>query len=213
MAAKLNLSKDAREQQLLEVGKLSRRGYSSYKIAERLGVSQAQVAYDLKIVRERYKEAGIRDRVEQIEEMAQAYHDAMLQLWQAWERSMEDAKKLVEEKGLAAVAEEEEPKLKEHARLPSPKYTMQKIKEVLTTTGRLPSAEYMRLILECRKALRELYGLDAPKQLTLGLAEKIPWEMLHDEAEAEVLDTVEAKITEGLPTLPPPKRSETNGKH
>jgi len=61
MGYNVNDSEEQREKQLAEVASRYVRGMSQWKIGQELGVTQQQISYDLKIIRQRWLESSIRD--------------------------------------------------------------------------------------------------------------------------------------------------------
>ena len=70
-----------------EVAQLHIQGYTQTKIAERLGVSQATISGDLKIIEKQWRADAVRDfdlcRQHELQKLALIEQEA----WQAWERS------------------------------------------------------------------------------------------------------------------------------
>jgi len=87
MAANVTETNDGREQQLAEVAARYVRGMSQWKIGKELGITQQQVSYDLKIVRQRWLESSIRDFDEARAVEVAKIDDAELEFRAAWERS------------------------------------------------------------------------------------------------------------------------------
>lgn len=90
MATNVTANEDGREQRLAAVADLYTRGWSQAKIGQELGVTQQQISYDLKIVRQRWLDSSIRDF-----DLARAQEIAKIdrievELWGAWERSNQE---------------------------------------------------------------------------------------------------------------------------
>jgi predicted DNA-binding protein (UPF0251 family) len=172
--ARKTRTKTEREQALLEVARLDRRGCSQREIAAALGVSHKQVWYDLERIRERYREATHHERHAKVEEKRAQLREARWEAWQAWERSKEDARKVVEE----------EPTGAEGGRG----------KRVTTVEGRLPDPAYLRAVLETLRDESALLGLDAPKQVDARVS--LNWDELWKRAEDGEFDGVEKELAE-----------------
>ncbi len=219
-----------REDRLCKVARLDRRGWSQSDIARECLVTQQTVSNDLKEIRQRYKVDMLAEHDEMVAQTVAEYREIISELWAAWERSKEDAVKTVEERApidTTPPVEDEAPRRKRGlARLlanPN-QFEFRKIKEVMTREGRLPAAEYMKLILNAREGIRSLLGLDAAKKVDMDVFGKIiPWDVMYEEAEGEVSDEIEDQIMEGLPALthlptssngsPRSNGSPSNGKH
>jgi hypothetical protein len=147
-------TKTSRESALLDVARLDRRGYTTRKIAPLLGVSHVQVAYDLKVLRERYQSLTAEERKAAVAEKRLQYREIREELWQEWERSKNDAERSVKErraktgkapkKGQATVEDAEH------------------LKVVMTTEGRLADANYLGKVLHVHELECRLDGLNAP---------------------------------------------------
>ena len=146
-------TKTQREADAVEVERLDRRGYSQREIAARIGVAPSQVCYDLKLLRQRYREAQLAERSAAVAEKLEQYRDIRREAWEAWERSKDNKEKEITEKVSSLGAQE------------AVAAKTEKLKAIITTEGRLPGNEYLRTILETLQNERELQGLDAPKKL------------------------------------------------
>src|SRR5262245_27140041 len=97
MAANKTLNKTQREERLAEVARLHRQGMTQVEIAKALGVSQPQIAYDLRVLRIRYQTTQIEDHGELVAEKLAQYRDIRREAWEAWERNKQDAGKVFDE--------------------------------------------------------------------------------------------------------------------
>lgn len=61
MAAPINQTEDQREEQLANVARLYLLGKTQYEVAAEVGISQGQVCYDLKIIRQRWLDSSLQD--------------------------------------------------------------------------------------------------------------------------------------------------------
>lgn len=84
---------------------------------------------------------------------------------------------------------------------PIPPKTL-KVKIRRTTEGRLPESEFLRIVLDCLKAERELLGLDAAEQVNTA-GQVIDWSELTSVVPDCLLpEAIEERIQTGLPTEP-----------
>ncbi len=87
MAAPITENEDQREQRLADVARLYCQGMAQWKIGKELGVTQQQICYDLKIVRQRWLESSIRDFDEARALEVAKIDDAEREFRAAWVRS------------------------------------------------------------------------------------------------------------------------------
>ena len=178
-------TKTEREEALAQVAMLDKRGWNQYDIARRLGVSQGQVSYDLKIVRKRYREVQLQEIGDKVALAVMQYQEIMREAWEAWERSKLDAMKTVTEETL----------FDDEVRTKLVKYV----------EGRLPGAEYLRTVLGCLQAIRELEGLDKPKEsLVSTVTATIPFDEIMKRADAKrAAKSIEEKLAQAEKELLP----------
>jgi DNA-binding Lrp family transcriptional regulator len=169
-----------REEHLEVIAKMDRRGYSQRRIAEMLGISQRQVGEDLKKLKKVYIESQIKERHEYVTEKLEQYREIREEAWLAWERSKEDFLRIQE-------THEQDPSAEDATHAP---YIY---KTVRTREGRLPANEYIRTVMSCLEAERDLLGLDAPKKLDMKQL-LIDWDAVSGSLNEEVPDLVEAEI-------------------
>ena len=87
MAAHVAENEDQREQRLADVAKLYLMGQTQAAIGKQLGVTQGQISYDLKIVRQRWLESSLNDfDAAKAQELAKIDR-VEAEFWGAWERS------------------------------------------------------------------------------------------------------------------------------
>jgi predicted transcriptional regulator len=170
-----------------KVAELDRLGFSQREIAHRLGVSQPQVCYDLRKIRERYKEAAQVEITEKIQEKLAQYRGLRVELYEAWLRSMVAFEKVVTEL--------------------NPKGNVLRI--IRTIRARLPSPEFMALILDTYQAERDLLGLDAPPKAPvkgqMGVSLDVNWEPPPRNPDPVLTDNVDDLLEDQVPgQLPPP---------
>lgn len=141
------------------VAKLDRRGWTQFQIRDEVerqfGTSFAQpmVSRWLKEIRQQYRETMISERREAVAAKVEEYREIRREAWLAWERSGEDAEKLVEEYGVVS----------EPAGFDDSVTSEVLIKRIITREGRLPDNAYLATIVKTLEAERELLGLDEPK--------------------------------------------------
>jgi DNA-binding CsgD family transcriptional regulator len=149
-------TKTDREQSLLEVARLDRRGYSQREIARALGISQPQVCYDLKAIRAKYQTMTAEARKAAVAEKRLQYREIRWELWQEWERSKKDAERSVREK--RTVAGKAAAKGKKRKNVEQSEH----FKVVITTEGRLGDPSYLGRVLQVLDLECKLDGLNAP---------------------------------------------------
>lgn len=159
MAANKIKSKTQKLEILQLVAKLDRRGWSQFQIRDEVerqfGTSFAQpmVSRWLKEIREEYRKTIMAERREAVAAKVEQYRDIRREAWLAWERSGEDAKKLVEEYSTSS----------ESVGVDDSVTSEELIKRIITKEGRLPENAYLNTIMKTLEAERELLGLDEPK--------------------------------------------------
>jgi predicted transcriptional regulator len=138
-----------RERVLARLAQLECRCYTQVAMAADVGISQAQVSIYLKEVRERWKADAMRSREEYVSKKIAEFNDIRAEMWQAWERSKEDAQELSEEFGTRFVKDQDG----------SAEQSWEKLKEIHAKKGRLPASQYITIILGTLKAEMDLLGL------------------------------------------------------
>ena len=151
MATNKTRSRTQREERLTEVAAMHRRGMTQTDIAKAVGVTQPQIAYDLREVRTRYQATQLDDHGALVAEKLEQYRDVRREAWLAWERSKEDAGMVVEEFVDASESDG------------SRDGSERRIRRVATKAGRLPGNQYLLTIMRTLDAERELLGLDPEK--------------------------------------------------
>lgn len=146
MAAPLNTNEDAREQQLAEVASRYVRGMSQWKIGQELGVTQQQVSYDLKIIRQRWLESSIRDFDEARAIEVAKIDDCEREFRAAWERSQR-IKQITNSKRKEGMGASTEAGVRKEEQVGDPRF--------------------MDGILKCINMRCELLGLNAAKKISV----------------------------------------------
>lgn len=198
-------SETDKERVLAEVGRLDRCGYSQYAIAEKMkttigyAVSQPMVSKYLKRIREEYKGRLIEDRSAKVAEMLDQLRDVRVAAWDAYERSKEDAERVVKE-AVAAKEGGEKKKPRRGCSGETAEQSLVLLKQIVTTEGRLPGNAYLNTVLATLQAERDLLGLDAPKEVDVRQITTLNWDALCGFTDAlpvvESNDPLEAKILE-----------------
>lgn len=81
-----------RERDLELTTKLYIRGKTQQEIADRVGVSREQIAYDIADIKKRWRESEIQDFNEAVVEQLRRLDELEQAHWAAWERSFESSK-------------------------------------------------------------------------------------------------------------------------
>lgn len=191
MSAPKRNTKLKREKALEETERLHLRGYSQNAIAKKLGVSQSQVNYDIKKVRERYKEEALEHHAVYVREKINQLRAVAQEAWEGWERSKKQALEIREEEGTTGEGG---------------------WSKTSKTKKRVSGAcEYLRTILDCLKQEAELLGLEAPKRVDANM-NVINWDALASEIDNSP-DLIEVKLNEALNGIPRQIESNGNGRH
>lgn len=198
-------TKTEREEVLAKVAQLDRRGYTQKVIAEKVGVSIPQICYYLKKLRMRYIEAQLEDRSALVAMKIEQYREIRKEAWEAWERSKEDKLREVKDFGTPVLRfklkDEDQEEKSDSARINqlSVEECLVLIKKTVTKEGRLPSSEYLNIIMETLTAERKLLGLDESLKIDL-TAQVINWNDLYTSSQQPriILDPVEEKIRQEI---------------
>jgi hypothetical protein len=167
-----------------EIMRLMRRGWTQDMIAEQLGIAQETVSKDYRMILKEWHA----QRTEMVEEEVTAklaeYLEIRTEAWAAWERSKIDAEKVVNADG--------------------PGYST----ETKTREGRIPANEYLRTVLNCLQAERELLGLDAVKEVKVQgryVTAQLNWADLAQQVPdtGPVPDLIEQSVQRALDELSP----------
>lgn len=143
-----------------ETVKLLRRGWTQTAIAEKLGVHQTQISYDWKMILKEVNEARDKDLEELITVKLEEYGEIKREAWAAWERSKKERNKTVLEtstssgKGRSSGDESDD----------DDNGGSERSREIFTRETGTWSSEYLKTILTCLAAERELLGLNPAKK-------------------------------------------------
>jgi hypothetical protein len=116
-------------------------GWTQAAIARELAVSQATVSADLKVIRRQWRESGIRDFDEAVQEELHKYQILEREAWSGWQRSQEPAE-------MSRIVQGETGKKAE--------------KTVRQRTG---DPRFLELVHRAIAGRRALLGLDAPTRI------------------------------------------------
>lgn len=169
-----------RELDRAELVKMVRRGWTQAAIAQRLGVTPKQVQVDWQIVVKEMRESRDEDALVHIAIKLEEYAEIKREAWEAWEASKEARQKIM---------------LERYGKKPSKngkKGDKGGMKITKTKEGRLPGSEYMRIILDCIKAERELMALDPTKETRI--TGTISWDAFAQEVASDTQDVIENKL-------------------
>lgn len=169
------LRQKPRDEHLEEVAELDRRGYSQGEIARKTGVTQQQINYDLKQIRQTYLEGAAETYALKVAEKKRQYRDIRREAWEAWEKSKEEALRVVDEEVTSASGRGGHTRRTE------------------TREGRLPDVSYLRTVIDTLKQECDLEGLNQPLQVQ-GQVNVIDWNRLFQQAEDHEVDDVERKL-------------------
>jgi hypothetical protein len=141
------------EAQLVEIEQRHNRGESVRAIAARLGLHFTTIQRDLETIAQRYQDNTLVERTVAVNRMIATLRDVRKEAWEAWDKSKENQERQATEKISEALDAEGRPAAE----------TLQRMKVIHRTEGRLPKAEYLNIILRTLKQESELLGLYAPK--------------------------------------------------
>ena len=175
-----------------EMVRLMRRGWTKQMMSERFGVTIQQVHSDYKVVMGRLgSEVPVEERKMMVSAKLEELAEVKREAWAAWSESWKEHKRRMVERGLRSAA----PKgvNQESLRELFPAARMKRIKEVDNYEPGCPGVQYLRIIVECIRAEREMMGLDALK--TVRVEGTMSWDMLVQGApDGPVPDVVEEEI-------------------
>jgi predicted transcriptional regulator len=164
-----------REEVMAKVAVMNRRGYSQWDIAREVNVTQGQVSMYLATIKKRYVETQVWSRAEEVEQEVDRLKFIMKEAFDAWDASKEDKCKIIDESVTSDFGE---------------KIKLGKVKE--KQTG---NSQYLAIILDCIKQIRELKGLDAPKKIE-ATVQTLDWTPLVSAATTKPRDEVEEAIAQ-----------------
>lgn len=173
-----------REKIYAQVESLHLRGHSQTSIAQRIGVSQTQVSYYLKKLKERYLTAEEMDKKLKVAITEAQYLEVMSTAWDLLEKSGEPQIKEVEEVVEDMLQTDQGEDVDE---------TIVKRKKIFSKMTKVASNEYLTTVLKCIDGIKALRGLDAPKSVNID-APMFPFDKLFQEIPDTVPDVAEQEI-------------------
>lgn len=159
---------------LVKVAQLARMGFTHTDIASRLGVSAATVSNHVKEVKQRYNRTVEADRKELVQRELEVLMDTRRLAYDAFLKSGDPAETVVKEtqgrfdcRRCDGTGETggNEPQVCEKCDGTGLYTPPPKLKRILA--GRLPAAEFLRIVLETTKQIREMLGLDEAAKFSL----------------------------------------------
>lgn len=148
-------SKLEREAGFLRISELYLKGKSQAAIASALGISQAQVCYDMRHVRSTWLKATAMNLDEAKAKELAAIDNTEREAWEAWERSLQDdVTKQKREKSVTVRQKDFDENIIE---LPANEVT-----RTLTRRGQSGNPAYLNIVMSCIDKRCKILGLDAP---------------------------------------------------
>lgn len=184
-------NKTERETQRAELPKLLRRGWTQAMIAEKFGVSQAQVSCDYKIVMKELRQEASEDIKELIGLKLEEYGEVKKEMWEAWEKSKKN----------------QEERLEEDVSSDRGGHTKTAVKE----KGSCGDPKFIAIVMECIKQECNLLALNPAKEIRGSLTTSINWDVLSQgiPLNGPVPDEIENEVrrllgyTDSSPTVAP----------
>lgn len=164
----------------VELARLMRRGWTQEQIAQRFGISVSQVQRDWKVIVKRLQEQMLLDAKEHAARLVEELAEVKREAWCAWDKSKQDATRKVEEEAMPLRLGEplvDKSKDRDSSTPPTSPPQLQKVRVTTTTEGRTGDPNYLRTVLQCIQAERELLGVDAPKESTTNV-NVVNWDAL-----------------------------------
>jgi predicted transcriptional regulator len=150
-----------REAAIADVAKLSRRGYSQQRIAVELGLGMSTVNRYVRLAKQRYMGVQEEEIYLRVQEKLAQYRDVMVECWEAWEQSKGHCVQNMIEQVIEALE----------------RRGFDTDGVVISPHVRLPSTQFLRIIMDCLQAERDLLGLDSPKEIQ-ATVQTINWDSL-----------------------------------
>jgi transcriptional regulator with XRE-family HTH domain len=164
---------------------LLRRGWTQTDIAAKLGVSQSQVSYDWHMVARRMARDMEEDAKHLVLLKLEEYGEIKREAWKAWEDSKREQVTLTTEETSTPAS-------------PGRRGTIRRRETSVLTPG-MAGVGYLRLVLQCLEAERNLLGLDQAKKVQMGGRVTLNWDILSQGIpEDGVPDEVEAEIARAM---------------
>jgi hypothetical protein len=181
-------TKMEREENLIEIARLRRRGWSEMRIAKRFGLSQRVIHRDVCTILQRHLEAQIHERSLHVALLDSQYDEIIFEHWKSYQKSKKDHAKKVTEQSLRIPRDDEGN--------PNGPPEMEVTKITVTQEKRVPGAEHLIAIAKVLQAKRELHGLDAPKKVDVRKL-SIPFDKLLEEVKnASPPDAIDRELAD-----------------
>lgn len=201
--------KCSKELRRAEIVKYVSRGWTLMMIQDKTGIPYEVVRRDWADALKEIKKERNELIEERVEELRLQYMELKQEAWAAWEKSKEDSRKEEKVQALSLSPEqrrhqaaEKRQDLKEaqnkdaQAKYNPLRPKMRTVKIVKIREGRLPATEYLRIILMCLEAEREMEAIDPPRKVKVtGTVNTINWDILSQGIpEGSVPDEIEAEL-------------------
>lgn len=152
---KTSRTKDQKKRDRAIIADMYLKGYNQFDIGDEVGISQPQVAYDLKVIRKLWVESTLRDFDEAKAKELTKLDKLEQEAWEAWERSKID-KETKSQEFVKKLKDEKDKKSQED----KPKVAKINLKK----EGQTGNPAYLAIVKDCIKRRCDILGLDAPKK-------------------------------------------------
>jgi predicted XRE-type DNA-binding protein len=191
------------ERDLAVTQKLKLQNYSNAQIAEIVGVSAAQISYDLRKLNKHWREYALKERAAFVDQELQKLDLLENEAWQAWERSRLNSTETTEIVNSSKV--EHKPKRSNDRNNSSGSGTYANgdrrpsvdIKTTTRTTSRIKTnygdAQFLATVLRCMEHRMTLLGLEPPKAQAISEVKLIEEMISHNLLPNDVLEVAAQK--------------------
>jgi DNA-binding CsgD family transcriptional regulator len=156
-------SKTEREEVLVKVASLDRRGFTEWEIAQQVHVSAPMVHNYLRTLRERHLESQKEFSQTKLMILEAQYQEIIREAWNQWERSKEDSEEA--EQTWEKPWRPDDPKTGKPMGRAGDYDKLILTRETKTSKGRLGCPVYLTVITDCLDRLAKLHGLYQEKPL------------------------------------------------
>lgn len=195
------------EERRAEISRLLALGYLPYQVAAELGVTFTTVSADFAVITRELRQSRNESLQSYIDQKLLEYSAIKKEAWAAWHRSKEDGeretKEMIEEHncpicvGTGSVESRGEARPCRNCGGAGIKGGV--VKLIMMREGRCGDSSYLKTILDCIKAERELLGLDPEKKVKMtGTVAVIDWNELTNGA-PDPASVIEAEIVKPAP--------------
>lgn len=148
------------------------KGASQCQIAEAIGISQPRVNTLLQEIRREWLNEGPSIKQELVVELQQRYRWIFFEANKAWERSKKNKTEItVEEPLLGMMKELGKNGLRKKGEAKDELRRLKSLgRKTTKTNGRIPAAQFLQIMNDVNKALREMHGIDAPQKIQAQVA-------------------------------------------